>query len=166
MARRPLTIVALVVALVWSGGANAAPPRAGTFEPGASLGGLRLGQTRAQVSAAWGRTYARCRDCRTLTWYFNYAPFSPEGAGVEFRRGRVDAIFTLWSPPGWKTTRGLRLGDEEARVTTLYGALDRAECGSYRILLLSQRRVVSAFYIVNGRVWGFGLLRAPSRPCR
>ena len=165
MARRALT-AALLVALAWCGGAAALPPRAGTFEPGKSLGGLRLGLTPAQVRAAWGSAYARCRDCRTLTWYFNYAPFSPEGAGVEFRRGRVDAVFTLWSPTGWRTRSGLRIGDEEARVTALYGALNRGECGSYRVLLLPRRRAVSAFYIVNGRVWGFGLLRAPSRPCR
>jgi hypothetical protein len=166
MARRALTAATLVLALTWCGGATAAPPRAGTFEPGESLGGLRLGLTPAQVRTAWGSTYGRCRDCRMPTWYFNYAPFSPQGAGVEFRRGRVDAIFTLWSPIGWRTSRGLRIGDEEARVTALYGALNRAECGSYRLLLLPRRRVVSAFYIVDGRVWGFSLLRAPSRPCR
>jgi hypothetical protein len=166
MARRALTAAAFLVALAWCGGATALPPRAGTFEPGKSLGGLRLGSTPAEVRAAWGSTYARCRDCSTLTWYFNYAPFSPEGAGVEFRRGRLDAVFTLWSPTGWRTRRGLRIGDDEARVTALYGALNRGECGSYRVLLLARRQVVSAFYIVNGRVWGFGLLRAPSRPCR
>jgi hypothetical protein len=136
------------------------------FEPGRRLGGLTLGMTPAQVRAAWGPAYGRCRDCRRPTWYFNYARFSPEGAGVEFRGGRVDAIFTLWSPPGWRTTRGLRIGDEEVRVTAIYGALTRSECGAYRVLLLPRGRVVSAFYIANGRVWGFGLLRAPSRPCR
>jgi hypothetical protein len=101
-----------------------------------------------------------------MTWYFNYTPFAPEGAGVEFRRGRVDAVFTLWSPAGWRTRAGLRVGDDEARVSDLYGGVTRAECGSYRVLLRPQGRRVSAFYIVNGRVWGFALLRAPSRPCR
>jgi hypothetical protein len=167
--RRSVKRAALVtvgLALAWTAAATAAPPRGGVFEPGRSLGGLRLGSTPAQVRAAWGTAYGHCRDCRTPTWYFNYARFSPEGAGVEFRRGRVDAIFTLWSPAGWRTTGGLRIGDEEARVTAIYAALNRAECGSYRVLLLPRGRVVSAFYIVNGRVWGFGLLKAPSRPCR
>jgi hypothetical protein len=158
--------VAVVLALALPALAAAAPPQAGVFVPGRSLGGLRLGMTPAQVRAAWGTTYGRCRDCRSPTWYFNFAPFSPQGAGVEFRRGRVDAVFTLWSPVGWRTTHGLRIGDEERGVTDLEGAVNRSECGSYRILLQPRGRAVSAFYIVDGRVWGFGLLRAPSRPCR
>jgi hypothetical protein len=166
MALRPLTAAALVVAVTWCAGATAAPPRAGTFEPGTSLGGLRLGMTAAEVRAAWGTNFGRCRGCAATTWYFNYAPFAPEGVGVEFRRGLVDAIFTLWSPAGWRTRAGLRIGDDEARVNDLYGALTRAECGSYRVLLSTRGRVVSAFAIVSGRVWGFALFRAPSRPCR
>lgn len=168
---------AAVFALAWSGtiaGAPpratrsqpAAPPRAGVFVPWRSLGGLRLGATAAGVRAAWGTNFGRCRACTATTWYFNYAPFAPEGAGVEFRRGRVDAIFTLWSPAGWRTREGVRIGDDEARVNQVYGALSRGECGSYRVLLARRGRVVSAFSIVSGRVWGFALLRAPSRPCR
>jgi hypothetical protein len=122
--------------------------------------------TPAEVKAAWGTTFGRCRNCRAPTWYFNYAPFAPEGAGVEFRRGRVSAIFTLWSPRGWRTTRGLRLGDPEARVTELYGPLNRAECGSYHALLLPRGRVVSAIYVADERVWAFALLMRPSQPCR
>jgi hypothetical protein len=164
-----VTTAAIVALGLPASTAEAAPaslPRNGVFDPGRSLGGLRLGMTPAQVRAAWGTAYGRCRDCARPTWYFNYTRFSPQGAGVEFRRGRVDAIFTLWSPTGWRTTRNLRIGDEEANVTATYGALTRAECGSYRALLLPRGRVVSAFAIVSSRVWGFALLRAPSRPCR
>jgi hypothetical protein len=157
---------AVVLALALPAGALAAPPREGVFVPGRSLGGLRLGMTPAQVRTAWGATFGRCRDCPTPTWYFNFAPFAPQGAGVEFRRGRVDAVFTLWSPLGWHTTRGLKIGDEERRVTDLHGGMNRSECGSYHVLLQPRGRAVSAFYVVNGRVWGFALLRAPSRPCR
>jgi hypothetical protein len=165
VARRTLTAVAVVV-LATASASSAAPPASGVFDVGRSLGGLRLGMTPAQVRSTWGSNFGRCRDCRTPTWYFNYTPFSPEGAGVEFRRGRVDAIFTLWSPAGWRTRDGLRIGDDEARVSEIHGALERGECGSYRVLLARRGRVVSAFYIVSGRVWGFALLRAPSRPCR
>ena len=162
-----LAAAASAAALAWvAPAASAAPPRAGVFEPGRSLGGVRLGMTPAQVRAAWGPTYGRCRGCATPTWYYNYAPFSPQGAGVEFRRGRVDAVFTVWSPLGWRTTDGLRIGDEERRVTDLFPRASRGECGSYHVLLQRRGRTVSAFYLVNGRVWGFGLLRAPSRPCR
>lgn len=161
-----LAPVAVALALAAVGPALAAPPRAGVFDPGRSLGGLRLGMTEVEVKAAWGAGFGRCRGCRLPAWYFNYAPFSPQGAGVGFRNGRVDAIFTLWSPRGWRTTRGLRLGAPEARVTAVYGPLTRAECGSYRALLLPHGRVVSAFYVLDGRVWGFALLRIPSPPCR
>lgn len=162
----PTLVAVLAAALAVTASSAALPPRNGVFVPGASLGGLRIGMTPSQVRAAWGSTYGRCRNCRELTWYFNYAPFSPQGAGVEFRRGRVAAVFTLWSPAGWATSRGLRIGDAEARVTEVYGGLSRSECGTYHVLLLPRGRVVSAFYVVDGRVWGFGLLRAPSRPCR
>jgi hypothetical protein len=163
-----LAIGLAAAAIVLAGSASSATalPRNGLFEPGRSLGGLRLGMTPAQVRAAWGTNFGRCRGCAATTWYFNYAPFAPEGAGVEFRRGRVDAIFTLWSPAGWHTPAGLRIGDDEARVTEFYGGLNRAECGSYRVLLSPRGRVVSAFSIVSGRVWSFALFRAPSRPCR
>jgi hypothetical protein len=159
-------LAALAAALALTPLAAAAPPQAGTFAPGRSLGGLRLGMTEAQVKAAWGTRFGRCRNCAAPTWYFTYTAFAPEGAGVEFRRGRAAAIFTLWSPEGWRTTRGLRLGEPEARITAVYGPLSRVECDSYHALLLPRGRVVSAFYVASGRVWGFGLLRRPSPPCR
>jgi hypothetical protein len=118
------------------------------------------------VKAAWGGNFGRCRGCRRPTWYWNYAQFSPKGAGVEFRRGRAVAVFTLWSPPGWHTPMGLRIGEPEARITQLYGALPRTECGTYSALVMRDGRAVSAFYVLSGRVWGFGLLTPPAAPCR
>jgi hypothetical protein len=156
--------VAAVLAL--AGSAVAAPPRAGLFVPGASLGGLKLGQTEAEVRAAWGAGYARCKGCKRPTWYYTFRAFSPKGAGVEFRRGRAAAIFTLWSPRGWRTTRGLQTGDEEAWATKLYHSVKRTECGTYSALVLPGGRAVSVIYVVSGRVWGFGLLSPGSQPCR
>jgi hypothetical protein len=145
--------------------AAAAPPRAGVLDPGRSLGGLRLGATPAQVRAAWGSAYGVCRGCRVRTWYFTYERFKPQGAGVEFRGGRVSALFTLWSPPGWRTTKGLRIGDPVARVTLLYGPLTRTECGAYYALTLPGRGT-TAFYVVGEKVWGLGLIRPGRSPCR
>ena len=99
--------------------------------PGESLGGLRLGATKAQVERAWGRAYGRCTSCPQETWYFNYFAFQPRGAGVEFRDGRAVAIFTLYQPAGWQTTRGLALGEPESRVRALYPKLARRDCGDY-----------------------------------
>jgi hypothetical protein len=162
----PAALTAFVAAALVVPAAQAAPPKAGLLVPGKSLGGLKLGATQAQVRAAWGTGFGRCRGCSHPTWYFNYAPFSPKGAGVEFRRGRAAAIFTLWSPPGWRTPKGLRMGDEEARITALYGALTRSECGTYSALLLQQPAGVTAFYVAGGRLWGFGLLRPQVPECR
>ena len=145
----------------------AGPPRAGLFVPGTSLGGVRLGMTPAQVERLWGRDHGRCRGCPEPTWYFNYRPFTPEGAGVAFARGRVVAVFTLWSPRGWRTSAGLRIGDVEARVTQLYGALVSVRCGSYSAYTFRRNGAVNVIYVLGGKVWGFGLSRpGRTRLCR
>jgi hypothetical protein len=152
--RWPLAVVA---ALVVTGDVAAAPPRAGLIVPGKSLGGLELGATRARVRTAWGTRYGVCRDCRAQTWYFNLRPFEPQGAGVTFRKGRAVALFTMWSPPGWRTTQGLRIGDPEFRIEAVYGALVRVGCGRYSALTLPGRGGTTSFYVVDEQVWGFGL---------
>jgi hypothetical protein len=161
---RFLAAAALVLLVTAPAAAN--PPRAGVFAPGRSLGGLRLGATPAQVRSVWGSRFGRCRGCTFRTWYYTYEQFRPQGVGVEFRRGHVAAVFTLWRPSGWRTAGGIRLGDRVERVTTQYGALERLECGAYSALLLRRGQTVSAFYVVDGRLWGFGLLTARAPACR
>lgn len=147
--------------------AAAAPPRKGVFAPGKSLGGLRLGMTPAQVKAAWGSSYGRCRGCAQPTWYFTYRRYKPHGAAVQFRRGRVEAIFTLWAPSGWKTTKGLYVGDNVDRVAGLYGTLARADCpGNYYALTMPTPGGVNAIYVVNEKIFGFGLLSFRASVCR
>src|SRR5438045_9143883 len=89
---------ALLAGLALATAAAAKPPPAGVLVPGQSLGGLRLGMTPRQVTAAWGTTHGRCRRCMNTTWYFNYAPFTPQGTGTEFSAGRAATICTLWPP--------------------------------------------------------------------
>jgi hypothetical protein len=122
--------------------------------------------TPDEVRATWGGRYGVCRNCARTTWYFNREPFRPEGAGVELRRGRVAAVFTLWKPAGWRTREGLRLGDTPARVSEVYGALTRIECGGYSALTMPGRRAVSVFYVDDDEVWGFGLTRPGVPVCR
>lgn len=157
---------AAAAGLALAGAVTAAPPLHGVLDPSRSLGGLQLGATPADVRRAWGAGFGRCRRCPEPTWYFVYRPFQPQGAGVAFRRGRVTAIFTLWSPPGWRTTKGLEVGDPLVRVTLLYGALPRVECGGYSALMLPRGGAVSAIYLVAEKVWGFGLSRAAVPVCR
>ena len=141
-------------------------PQPGTLVPGESLGGLEVGATRAQVTAAWGASHGVCRSCSRTTWYFTYRPFEPQGAGVELRRGRVTALFTLWQPDGWRTAGGLRLGDPVGRVRALYGPLPRVDCAGYEALTLRRGRTRTVFYVRRDELWGFGLVGPRSRTCR
>jgi hypothetical protein len=146
--------------------AAAKPPPAGLLVPGQSLGGIRLGMTPAQVKATWGADFGRCRNCLKPTWYYNYAPFTPQGTGVEFRSRHVAAVFTLRSPAGWHTTKRLRIGDPDVRVTELYGALPRIGCPGYDAITLVTPSVTTSFYVEDSKVFGFGLSRAAVPVCR
>ena len=140
-------------------------PHAGTFVPGQSLGAVRLGMTGPQVVRLWGPDYGVCRGCPRTTWYFTYTPFEPKGAEVQFERGRVVAVATLWSPPGWRTARGHKIGDDISRITLVYGPLPSFACNNYAALVLSGRGTTRAFYVVEGRLWGFGLIGSPRSAC-
>lgn len=148
--------------------ASAAPPRAGVVVPGERFGGLELGATRAQVRSAWGSRFGSCRGCDSPTWYFNYRRFDPQGAGVSFRDGRAVAFFTLWAPRGWRTDRGLRIGDDGSRVFVLYRLLVRVPCGTspYFVYTMRTRNALTAFYVRDQKVWGLGLSRPDVSPCR
>jgi hypothetical protein len=157
--------LALGAALVLALPAASAPPRRGEFVPGKSLAGIRLGMTRQEVAAAWGKGHGVCRGCPQETWYFNYRPFTPQGAGVVFERGRVAHAFTVWRPSGWRTPEGLTLGDPASEVVRVYGALDRRQCTFYYALLKPAKRVQNVFYVFRDQVWGFGLIRPNASPC-
>jgi hypothetical protein len=151
---------------VFAAPAVAAPPEAGVLVPGRSLGGIELGATKAEVERRWGRAYGVCRGCKTETLYFNYFAFQPRGAGVELRQGRVVAVFTLYQPLSWRTNRDVALGESEVRVTSVYGALVRHECGGYAVLVLPGRGATTAFYILGDQIWAFALLRPGLPFCR
>ena len=154
-----------VVALAFAGAATAGPPDQGVLVPGVSLGGVRLGWTTAQVEAAWGRADGHCRSCRRDTLYFNRYAFRPQGVGVELVRGRVVAIFTLWAPAAWRTSLGLRIGEPLIRVETTYPGTIRTACAGYAAFVLLGSKAQSAIYVSDGKVWGFGLLRAGRSVC-
>jgi hypothetical protein len=159
-------VAALLAATVLAAEAPAGPPEAGVLVPGRSLGGIHLGWTRAQVEAAWGHAYGRCRSCRHETFFFNRYAFQPEGAGAELRAGLVQAVFTLWAPASWSTTNGLTIGDPAIRIAGLFGAFPRTQCPGYSAVVLRGRRAWSVVYIFDGEVWGFGLQRPDLPVCR
>ena len=87
---RALAALAAALALAW----RFEPPhrrRPACSSPASALGGVRIGMTKQEVQARWGTSFGRCRGCTRETWYFNYRPFDPQGAGVSFARGRVVA---------------------------------------------------------------------------
>jgi hypothetical protein len=162
-----LTLLAIVIAtLLAVAEAAAAPPSAGVLVPGRSLGGLRLGAAPAQVTRTWGGDYGICRNCSVLTWYFNIVPFQPEGAAVELARGHVSAVYTIWKPGAWHDRRNLHLGESAARITELYGPLATQNCGGYSALTLPSARSQTVFYVLDGKLWGFGLFGRTAPVCR
>jgi hypothetical protein len=157
--------VAVVFALALTGSDAVTAPERGLFVPGESLGGVRIGMTKAAVAAAWGARHGVCRSCPHETWYFNYEPFLPEGVGVVFERGRVTYAFTVWQPDGWRTPEGLRLGEPAADIARTYGPLDRRRCVRYDALVEPGLRAQTVYYVFENEVWGFGLTVPEGSPC-
>ena len=162
---RRVLLCAAVAALAFAPGAAAALPQPGILVPSSSLGGVRLGEPAAQVRATLG-PYGVCRGCLLPTWYFTYRRFDKHGLGVELIGDRVAAVYTLWQPQGWHTPGGLVLGTTQAQVTAQAGALLPIACAGYSALVKDAGGARTAYYIRNGRLWGFGLLRAKTDPCR
>ena len=141
-------------------------PQHGVLVPGRSLGGVQLGMTPAAGASTPGaRTYGRCRGCTQKTWYFNYEKFHAEGAAVRFRKGRVDAVWTLWKPPGWHVgkARARRPGARRSPAAGARSSPSRAA----RTRRASSRRggVTTVFYVYGDKLWGFGLSRPGASPC-
>ena len=166
-ASRPLALAVGVIAaaLLLSVSAAAEPPTGGTFTPGASLAGVELGLTRAEVLEAWGARHGVCRRCEEPTWYFNERPFQPEGVGVVFEAGRVVHAFTVWQPGGWATPQGLELGAPAGDIGATYGELAEIDCGDYLALVENTPTAANAYYVYDDEVWGFGLLTRGRSAC-
>ncbi len=163
--RRSLLATTLAV-LVLTARAAAGVPRAGALVPGRSLGGVRLGESRSAVRTALGRFYGTCRACSRPTWYFTYRPFAKRGLAVEFAGGTVSAVYTLWQPPGWHAPRRLVLGATPLTVHQLVGNLRTVTCSGYTALVRDSAHARTAYYLFDGRLWGFGLFRRGAAPCR
>lgn len=130
--------------------------------PGRSLGGVRLGEPAAQVRRRLGSDFGLCRGCATTTWYFTYRRFDDKGLAVELTRGRVSAVYTLWQPSGWRARDGLRFGAPEGQVTKAVGAVVPVACNGYTQLVAG----TTVYTIVDGKLWGFGLMPNRASPCR
>jgi hypothetical protein len=163
--RRSL-IVSVMTVLVLAGSAAAGLPKAGALVPGRSLGGVRLGESPRAVRASLGHSYGTCHGCAHSTWYFTYQPFTQRGLAVEFDRGRVSAVYTLWSPEGWHGPDGLRFGATPLTVHHRVGTLRTVACNGYTALVRDTFQARTAYLLYAGGLWAFGLFRRGADPCR
>jgi hypothetical protein len=152
--------LALSLALLVS---SPALPAEGVLTPGESLGGVQLGDTTAAVTKRWGSRHTSCALCKRTTWLYSYRGRGPAGAAVSFRNERVAAVFTLGVPRGWRTSRGVALGDPAERVQALYGRLPWSRCIGYGALSIRRPGVVSSIYTYGESVYGFALT-LPAEP--
>jgi hypothetical protein len=161
------SVIALAsTALVLAAPAAAGLPRAGRLAPGRSLGGVRLGESPRAVRAALGTFYGACRSCSHRTWYFTYRPFEKQGLAVEFTRGRVSGLYTLWRPKGWHARHRLGFGSTPLAVHALVGRTQTVVCRGYDALVQDAAHARTVYYLFDGRLWGFGLFRRGASPCR
>jgi hypothetical protein len=164
--RRSLVATALAAVLVFAAPAAAQLPQAGALVPGRSLGGIRLGQSPRAVRSALGTFYGMCRGCSRRTWYFTYRPFEKRGLAVEFTRGRVSGVYTLWRPKGWHGPHRLGFGSSPLAVHALGHTTRTVTCAGYDALVRDTSRTRTAYYLVDGGLWGFGLFARGASPCR
>jgi hypothetical protein len=157
---------AALLALCLVPAAGATLPQPGRLIPGKSLAGISIGEPAANVRAALGHGYGVCQGCAHTTWYFTYRPFEQKGLAVELTRGRVSAVYTLWQPDGWRADNGLQLGAVQGQVTKAAGATIPVTCTTYAAFVSDAGKTRTAYYIVNGTLWGFGLWPVRESPCR
>lgn len=156
----------IALALAATVAATGALPHNGVLVPGRSLGGVQLGETTAQVRSQLGTFYGACDGCARPTWYFTYTQFTHAGLAVELQGGRVSAVYTVWRPRGWRTPGGLQLGAVEAQVTKLASPVTPLQCPAYTALVHDEHGVRTVYYILDGKLWGFGLMHTRASPCR
>ena len=76
------------------------------------------------------------------------------------------AVYTLWAPPGWRTSAGLRIGEPSLRLEATYRPLRRIACRGYTAYVLPGSGPRSIVYVVDDAVWGFALLGPGRAICR
>jgi hypothetical protein len=138
-------------------------PRRGVLVTGRSLAGVKLGDTAADVRRLWGKRFAICHGCKPTTWFYTYSVDNPLGAGVKFRNGRVIAVFTLGSPRGWRSDRGIRVGTLLNPFNDPASTSRWVACAGYGAKSTRTGNAITSILTVGESVYGFALTR-PSEP--
>jgi hypothetical protein len=160
-------VLSAVLALVsHTGQARGQLPAHGTVVPGVSFAGLKLGDTEQQVQRMWGRSYETCKYCTDTTWLYEYQMGEPLGAAVRFERNRAVAIFSLGSPAGWKTTKGLYIGDPVSNVYSRYTATGTTRCIGFDAITVRTGGTITAYYSAAGVIYGFAMVVPSMTVCQ
>ena len=155
-----------IVASVGQARSAANFPSRGVVVPGISFAGIKLGDTEQHVRAVWGSNFKTCDYCADTTWLYVYRGAEPLGAAVRFRKNKLVAVFSLGSPAGWKTDKGLFMGDPIANVYTYYGQTGTTRCIGFDALTVRIGTSTTAFYSAAGVVYGFALIAPGLSVCQ
>ncbi len=161
-------LIAAVAAVPTAGARQAgAFPTRGIFVAGTSLAGIKLGDTQAAVKAKLGPRYEVFDQSKDVVWLYEYQGGEPLGMGVRFDKNlKVVALFTLGTPVGWKTDKGLKLFDPISNVYQYYDTANESRCIGYDALTMPGKKFTSAFYSAAGIVYGFALVGPGQNVCQ
>ena len=117
----------------------------------------------------WGRSYRICPKnvCKgtDTVWYYVYGGSEPLGAAVRFNpAGRVNAVFTLGSPAGWRSAQGLLIGQGVSDAQRLYGSnLKWSVCIGYGAMSMRTGKAITSIYTSGESIYGFAIT-SPALP--
>ena len=114
----------------------------------------------------WGHNYVTCKYCTDTTWLYEYQSGEPLGAAVRFQKNKVVAVFSLGSPAGWKTNKGLYMGDPIANVYTFYPRTGTTRCIGFDAITTKTGKSVTAFYSSAGVIYGFAMVTPTMTVCQ
>jgi hypothetical protein len=141
-------------------------PVRGIVIPGVSFAGVKIGDTEARVKGVWGSRFVACKYCADETWLYEYQGGEPLGAAARFQKGKVVALFSLGSPAGWKTDKGLYMGDPISNVYQYYGKTTTTRCIGYDAISAKTGKYVTGFYSAAGVVYGFVIVIPTMTVCQ
>jgi hypothetical protein len=145
---------------------NGRLPMRGVVIPGISLAGVKVGDTQKRVRRVWGTNFVTCKYCTDPTWLFEYQTGEPLGAAARFQNGRVVAVFSLGSPAGWHTNKGLYIGDPISNVYQFFPRTGTTRCIGFDAITMRHGNVVTAIYSSAGVVYGFALVTPAMTVCQ
>ena len=141
-------------------------PMRGVIIPGVSLAGVKIGDTEQRVRRLWGGNFVTCKYCSDATWLYEYQNGEPLGAAARFQKGKVVAVFSLGSPSGWRTNKGLYIGDPISNVYQYFPRTGTTRCIGFDAITIRTGKVVTAVYSSAGVVYGFALVTPSMTVCQ